>query len=125
MADRVQGEWECTPPPSPGWADFTIMMECTSESGYCHSVCTLWSSRVSANVCVLHIKLCGVGGGLLTLHLFTVLFTTLKSRQRWVVVRRTNAVEWISWPIIMERQKIFGILPIIAYLQVRFLVLKQ
>ncbi len=24
--------------PSPGWADFTIMMECTPESGHCHSV---------------------------------------------------------------------------------------
>jgi hypothetical protein len=26
------------PPPSPGWADFTIMMECTPEIGHCHSV---------------------------------------------------------------------------------------
>ncbi len=24
--------------PSPGWADFTIMMECTPESGHCLSV---------------------------------------------------------------------------------------
>jgi hypothetical protein len=23
---------------SPGWADFTIMMECTSKSNHCHSV---------------------------------------------------------------------------------------
>jgi hypothetical protein len=30
------------PPPSPGWADFIIMMECMPESGHCHSVCTLW-----------------------------------------------------------------------------------
>jgi hypothetical protein len=30
-------------PPSLGWVDFTIMMECTPESGNCNSVCTLWS----------------------------------------------------------------------------------
>ncbi len=30
----------CTP--SPGWANFNIMMECTPDSGNCHSVCTLW-----------------------------------------------------------------------------------
>jgi hypothetical protein len=29
------------PPPSPAWANISIMMECTSESGGCHSVCTL------------------------------------------------------------------------------------
>ncbi len=34
--------WACTPhPPSPGWANFSIMMECTPESGLCPSVCTL------------------------------------------------------------------------------------
>ncbi len=26
------------PPPLPGWADFSIMMECTPESSNCHSV---------------------------------------------------------------------------------------
>jgi hypothetical protein len=26
------------PPPSPGWAKFSIMMECTPESGRCYSV---------------------------------------------------------------------------------------
>ncbi len=34
------------PPPSPGWAYFNIVMECTPGSGICHSVCTLclcWS----------------------------------------------------------------------------------
>ncbi len=31
------------PPPSPGWAEFTITMECTSESGHCQSICTLSS----------------------------------------------------------------------------------
>ncbi len=30
------------PPPSPAWADLTLMIECTPESGHCHSVCTLW-----------------------------------------------------------------------------------
>jgi hypothetical protein len=28
-------------PPLPGWADFTIMMECQPESVHCHSVCIL------------------------------------------------------------------------------------
>jgi hypothetical protein len=27
--------------PISAWADFSIMMECTPESCYCHSVCTL------------------------------------------------------------------------------------
>jgi hypothetical protein len=27
------------PPPTPAWANFSIMMECTPESGRCHSVC--------------------------------------------------------------------------------------
>ncbi len=26
------------PPAPPAWADFTLMMECTPESGHCHSV---------------------------------------------------------------------------------------
>jgi hypothetical protein len=30
------------PPLSTSRADFTIVMECTPESGHCHSVCTLW-----------------------------------------------------------------------------------
>jgi hypothetical protein len=34
-----------TPPPSPAWANFSIMMECTSESGRCHSVCILWKHQ--------------------------------------------------------------------------------
>jgi hypothetical protein len=36
MVDRVKGGG-VHPPPSPDWADFTIMMECTPESGHCHS----------------------------------------------------------------------------------------
>ncbi len=30
------------PPTSPGWTDFTIMVECTPGSGHCLSVCILW-----------------------------------------------------------------------------------
>jgi hypothetical protein len=29
------------PSPSPAWANFSIMMECTAESDRCHSVCVL------------------------------------------------------------------------------------
>jgi hypothetical protein len=34
IVDRVRGDGRA-PPPSPGWAEFTIMMECTRESGHC------------------------------------------------------------------------------------------
>jgi hypothetical protein len=30
--------WACTPPPSPAWANFTLMIECTPESSSCYSV---------------------------------------------------------------------------------------
>ncbi len=43
------------PPPSPGWADFTIMMKCTPETGY-----------FFATLCVL----CGFRGQNLCLSLF-------------------------------------------------------
>jgi hypothetical protein len=33
------------PPTSPGWADFTIMMECMPESGHCHSSCIQHAHR--------------------------------------------------------------------------------
>jgi len=36
------------PPLSTGWADLTIMMECTPESGHCHSVCSVVSTIVEA-----------------------------------------------------------------------------
>ncbi len=36
MLDCVTGGVH--PPPSSGWADFSITMECTPESGHCHSV---------------------------------------------------------------------------------------
>jgi hypothetical protein len=39
MADGVKGGVLASPP-SPGWADSTIMMECTPESGQCH-LCVL------------------------------------------------------------------------------------
>ncbi len=40
--DIVKRGWACTPPPpSTGWADFSIVMECALESGHCHDMCTL------------------------------------------------------------------------------------
>jgi hypothetical protein len=45
MLDTVKkGVW-AHPQPSPGWANFSIMMDCTPGSGHCHSVCTLWSAK--------------------------------------------------------------------------------
>jgi hypothetical protein len=41
-SEIVKGGGRAPPPPPPAWADFSIMMECTPESGNCHSVCTLW-----------------------------------------------------------------------------------
>jgi hypothetical protein len=32
MVDRVKGGGRAPPRPSPGWAEFTIMVECTLES---------------------------------------------------------------------------------------------
>ncbi len=40
MVDVVKGDG-CEPPPSPGWADCTILMECTPANGRCHSVYSL------------------------------------------------------------------------------------
>ncbi len=40
MVNRAKGGGRAHPP-LPGWADFTIMMECVPKSGHCHSVCTL------------------------------------------------------------------------------------
>jgi hypothetical protein len=37
----------CTP--SPGWANFSIMMECTPDSGNCHSAC-VYSLGVTVNL---------------------------------------------------------------------------
>jgi hypothetical protein len=39
MVDRVKGGGRA---PSPGRADFSIMIEYTPESGHCHSVCILF-----------------------------------------------------------------------------------
>jgi hypothetical protein len=30
-------DWACNPPPSLGWADFSIMMEYIPESGHCET----------------------------------------------------------------------------------------
>ncbi len=38
MVDRVKGGGRVPPHPSPGWADFTIIMECKQENGHCHAV---------------------------------------------------------------------------------------
>ena len=43
VLDKVK-EGGRAPPPSSGWANFFITMECTPESGHCHSVYTLCSS---------------------------------------------------------------------------------
>jgi hypothetical protein len=40
--------WACSPT-QPAWATFSIMMECTPQSGSCHSVCTLWSQLPKAD----------------------------------------------------------------------------
>ncbi len=40
-----------------GWANFSIMMECTPENGKCHSVCTLRLGPYSA----LNLTVGGVG----------------------------------------------------------------
>jgi hypothetical protein len=36
------------PPPSPAWANFSIMMECRPESGRCHSVYSVSKTRRKA-----------------------------------------------------------------------------
>ncbi len=33
------------PSPSPAWANFFIILECTPESGHCHSLCALWFQK--------------------------------------------------------------------------------
>jgi hypothetical protein len=44
MVDRVKGELAYIPRPhQAAWAEFTIMMECTPESGHCQSICNLSS----------------------------------------------------------------------------------
>ncbi len=43
----------CAPPPLPAWANFSIMMEWTSESGRCHSMCTLRLKLFFSYSCVL------------------------------------------------------------------------
>jgi hypothetical protein len=37
IVDIVKGGGACTPP-FPAWADFSIMINCSPESGRCHSV---------------------------------------------------------------------------------------
>ncbi len=58
------------PPPSPGWADFSVMMECTPESGNCHSVFCVYSESVFGPLrCIIHY-----------LHVFNVFFKEIFSK---------------------------------------------
>jgi hypothetical protein len=41
MVNIVKGGGGEHSPPSPAWANFSIMMECTPEIGRCHSLCAL------------------------------------------------------------------------------------
>jgi hypothetical protein len=50
MVDRVKGGGR-EPTPSPGWAEFTIMMECTPESGHCQSICTGTHNLLEFGIC--------------------------------------------------------------------------
>jgi hypothetical protein len=46
MVDTVKEGGRAPPPSSPACADLTLMMECTPESGRCHSVlCVLNTAR--------------------------------------------------------------------------------
>jgi len=49
--------------PSPGWAEFTIMMERTPESGYCQSICITSSvlRTTELELCVLFVHCQGQG----------------------------------------------------------------
>jgi hypothetical protein len=31
-----------SPPPTPGWANFSVILKCMPGSGHCHSACPLW-----------------------------------------------------------------------------------
>jgi hypothetical protein len=42
MVDRVKGDGRAPPTLTMAWAYFSIIIECTSESGDWHCVCTLW-----------------------------------------------------------------------------------
>jgi hypothetical protein len=45
MVDEVKGEGRAVhPPPTPAWADFTIMTECTSKNGHFPSVYSVVST---------------------------------------------------------------------------------
>jgi hypothetical protein len=39
------------PPASQGWADFSIVMECTPESGRCHALCLLCGTYITYCAC--------------------------------------------------------------------------
>ncbi len=60
-------------------------------------------------MCIAHQTSYPVGGrgSIVTFHVLPT-YHTKKTRQTWVVVRRTNAAEWISWLALEERQGILG-----------------
>ncbi len=53
MVDRVKGKGRAPLTP-PGWADFTITMECTPETSHCHSVCTLWAKHCMHRLSIVY-----------------------------------------------------------------------
>ncbi len=46
MVDIVKGDGRAPPPPSPVRANFPIMMECTPESGHCHSMYSVYQTLI-------------------------------------------------------------------------------
>ncbi len=62
MVDRRKGGGRA-PPPSAAWADFSIMLECTPESGRCHSVYSVrMNMRVGRRRYIAAISADGEGG---------------------------------------------------------------
>ncbi len=54
MANKMKGVG-LHPPLSPAWANFCIIMDCTSESGHCHALC-VYLCGLLATVCSLNQK---------------------------------------------------------------------
>jgi hypothetical protein len=45
------------PPPSPDWANFSTLMECTPESGRCHSVYSVVLWKVAKKCCLIKVDI--------------------------------------------------------------------
>ncbi len=54
MVDMVKGGGRA-PPLSPACADFILMMECTPESGHCHSVYSVAVTYIGTVYCSLFV----------------------------------------------------------------------